>query len=59
MSLMDRLRGLLESEPRTFEYTCMNCDAEFESQKSDMSSVSCPECNATRIRAGSMPDTAA
>jgi|GEM_PF-1344636 DNA-directed RNA polymerase subunit RPC12/RpoP len=59
MPFMKRLRGLLGSEPRTFEYVCMNCDAEFESQKSDMSSVSCPECGATRIRAGSMADTPA
>ncbi|WP_323675585.1 zinc ribbon domain-containing protein [Halorubellus sp. PRR65] len=59
MSLVDRLKGLFGSEERTYEYWCPNCEATFESTKADMSSVHCPECGETRVRASAMADPVA
>jgi putative FmdB family regulatory protein len=54
MTLMERLKALFGSEPRTYDYWCPNCDTSFESPEADMSSVDCPECGETRVRASAM-----
>lgn len=59
MTLMDRLKALFGSEPRTYDYWCPNCESSFESEKADMSAVSCPECGETRVRASTMAESAA
>lgn len=56
MPLMDRVKALFGSEPRTYEYWCPNCETSFESRKADMSTVSCPECGETRVRASAKAD---
>lgn len=50
MGLFDSITNFIGGEERTYEYVCTNCDNEFETPQSDMSKVSCPQCNATRIR---------
>lgn len=50
MSFLDRVKRAFGSAQRTYEYWCPNCEANFESPKSNMSEVSCPECAETRIR---------
>lgn len=50
MSLVNKVKGLIESEDATHEYTCERCGTDFESAYADMSSVSCPDCSSTRIR---------
>jgi len=59
MTLMDRLKALFGSEPRTYDYWCPNCDRSFESEKADMSTVSCPDCGETRVRASAMAEKVA
>jgi len=59
MSLIDRLKGLFGGQDRTFEYWCTNCETAFDSHKADMSTVSCPECGDTRIRASATVDATA
>jgi DNA-directed RNA polymerase subunit RPC12/RpoP len=56
MGLLTKVRGLFESDDRTFNYQCTNCEATFESPHADMSRVSCPECAATRVRSVSMTE---
>jgi len=56
---MDRLKALFGSEPRTYDYWCPNCDRSFESEKADMSTVSCPDCGETRVRASAMAEKVA
>ncbi|MFD1646262.1 zinc ribbon domain-containing protein [Haloarchaeobius litoreus] len=51
MELIDSVRGLFSTDERTFQYVCDRCETEFESTKSDMSSVACPDCRSTKIRA--------
>jgi DNA-directed RNA polymerase subunit RPC12/RpoP len=50
MGLLNTVKGLFESEDRTFTYQCTNCESTFESPHADMSRVSCPDCAATRVR---------
>jgi putative FmdB family regulatory protein len=59
MSFVDRLKTLFGSEKRTYEYWCPNCEHSFQSKKADMSSVQCPDCGETRVRAAAMAETAA
>jgi putative FmdB family regulatory protein len=56
---MDRLKALFGSEPRTYDYRCPNCESSFESENADMSSVQCPECGETRVRASTMAESTA
>ncbi|MFD2375098.1 FmdB family zinc ribbon protein [Haloarchaeobius iranensis] len=51
MGLLHSVRGLFSNDEQTFEYVCDRCETEFESTKSDMSAVACPECRSTKIRA--------
>jgi DNA-directed RNA polymerase subunit RPC12/RpoP len=51
MGLINSVRGLFGTDERTFHYACERCDTEFESTKSDMSAVACPDCRSTKIRA--------
>ncbi len=51
MGLLDSVKGLFSTDERTFQYVCDRCETEFESTKSDMSAVTCPDCRSTKIRA--------
>ncbi|WP_257297987.1 zinc ribbon domain-containing protein [Haloarchaeobius sp. FL176] len=53
MGIIDSVRGMFGADERTFQYVCDRCETEFESSKSDMSAVMCPECRSTKIRAAS------
>jgi len=58
MSIIDRVKAMFGTNDRTFEYWCTNCESTFESPKSDMSTVSCPECGETRIRSAKTAEMA-
>jgi rRNA maturation endonuclease Nob1 len=49
MALLDKLKGFVGSEQRTFQYECIACEAVFQSPHADMSKVSCPECRSTDV----------
>lgn len=51
MGVLDSVRGLFGTDERTYQYICEQCEREFESTKSDMSAVACPDCRSTKIRA--------
>lgn len=50
MGLITKLEGLVGSDERSYRYVGTNLEASFESSHADMSTVSCPECAAARVR---------
>jgi DNA-directed RNA polymerase subunit RPC12/RpoP len=53
MGLFDSVTGLFGGTDTRYAYMCDKCETAFESEKADMSTVSCPECRSTKIRAQS------
>ncbi|WP_255151467.1 FmdB family zinc ribbon protein [Halorarius halobius] len=49
MALLERLKDIVGSDQRVYDYECVNCGAVFQSPHADLSKVTCPECRGTDV----------